>query len=75
MREYAQRHGGRDLGFVGPALYRIAANPRTANGFHHVIRGGNRRYSVTSGWNYVDGLGSPDVAVLARELAAATPAQ
>jgi subtilase family serine protease len=75
MREYAQRHGGRDLGFVGPALYRLAANRHTANGFHRAIRGGNRRYSVTSGWNYVDGLGSPDVSVLARDLAAATPAQ
>ena len=74
-RQYAQRHGGRDLGFVAPALYAIAANPRTANAFHHSLRGGNRRYSVTAGWNYVDGLGSPDVAVLARDLAAASPAR
>ena len=74
-RQYAQRHGGRDLGFIAPALYTIAANPRTANAFHHSIRGGNRRYSVTAGWNYVDGLGSPDVAVLARDLAGALPAQ
>jgi subtilase family serine protease len=72
--QYAQRHGGRELGFVAPALYAIAADPRTANAFHHSIRGGNRRYSVTAGWNYVDGLGSPDVAVLARDLAAASPA-
>jgi hypothetical protein len=25
---------------------------------------------VTPAWNYVDGLGSPDVAVMARDLAA-----
>ncbi len=75
LRQYAQRHGGRDLGFIGPALYRIAANPRTAGAFHRAVRGGNRRYSVTTGWNYVDGLGSPDVARLARALAPSTPGQ
>ena len=67
LRQYAERHGGRDLGFVAPALYAIAANPRS-NAFHHAVRGGNRHYSVTAGWNYVDGLGSPDVAALARAL-------
>jgi kumamolisin len=74
-RQYAQRHGGRDLGFIAPTLYAIAGNPRTANAFHHSLRGGNRRYGVTAGWNYVDGLGSPDVAVLARDLAAVSPAR
>jgi kumamolisin len=69
-REYAQRHHAADPGFIAPALYRLAANSRTANAFHRALRGGNRRFSVTPGWNYVDGLGSPDVAVLARELAA-----
>jgi subtilase family serine protease len=75
LRQYAQRHGGRDLGFIGPALYTIAADPRTADAFHHAVRGGNRRYSITPGWNYVDGLGSPDVAVLTRALAAGSPAR
>jgi kumamolisin len=70
MREYAQRHGARDLGFIAPLLYRLAANPATADAFHKPIRGGNRRFSVTPAWNYVDGLGSPDVAVMARDLAA-----
>jgi subtilase family serine protease len=69
-REYGQRHHAADPGFIAPALYRLAANPRTANAFHRAIRGGNRRFGVTAGWNYVDGLGSPDVALLARELAA-----
>jgi kumamolisin len=69
-REYGQRHHAADPGFVGPTLYRLAADPRTAGAFHHAVRGGNRRFSVTAGWNYVSGLGSPDVAVLARELAA-----
>ncbi len=70
MREYAQRHGARDLGFIAPLLYRLAANPATADAFHKPVRGGNRRFSVTPGWNYVDGLGSPDVAVMARDLIA-----
>jgi kumamolisin len=69
LREYAQRHHAADPGFIAPALYRLAGNPRTASAFHRAIRGGNRRFSVTPGWNYVSGLGSPDVARLARELA------
>src|SRR5205807_782964 len=71
MREYAAHHHAPDPGFIAPALYRLAANPRTAVGFHRALRGGNRRFSVTAGWNYVSGLGSPDVALLARELSAA----
>jgi subtilase family serine protease len=70
VREYAQRHHAADPGFIAPALYRLAANPRTANAFHRAVRGGNRRFSVTAGWNYVSGLGSPDVARLARDLGA-----
>jgi kumamolisin len=70
MREYAQRQGVADLGFIAPALYRIAANPATKNAFHQPLRGGNRKYSVTQGWNYVTGLGSPDVAALARDMVA-----
>jgi kumamolisin len=68
MRQYAQRHGVRELGFVAPLLYRLAAHTSTANAFHEPVRGGNRRYSVGPGWNYVSGLGSPDVAVMARDL-------
>lgn len=72
MREYAQRHGVRDLGFIAPLLYRIAADPSTAKAFHEPVRGGNRRFLVTPGWNYVSGLGSPDVDVLARALVQAS---
>ena len=68
MREYAQRNGVRDLGFIAPLLYRIAANPATAHAFHEPVRGGNRRFLVTPGWNYVSGLGTPDLALLARDL-------
>ncbi len=68
MRAYAERHHAGSVGFLAPLLYRLAADPSTARAFHQAVRGGNRRYSVTPGWNYVTGLGSPDVAVLAREL-------
>jgi kumamolisin len=71
MREYAQRHGVADLGFIAPLLYRLAANPATASDFHEPTRGANRLYPVAPGWNYVAGLGSPDVAALARDLTAA----
>jgi kumamolisin len=68
MREYAARQRARDLGFIAPLLYRIAANPSTAAAFREPVRGGNRRYPTSAGWNYVTGLGSPDVAALARAL-------
>jgi kumamolisin len=71
MRQYAQRHGVRDLGFIAPLLYRIAAASATARAFHQPVRGGNRRFLVTPGWNYVSGLGSPDVALLAKALSQA----
>jgi subtilase family serine protease len=70
IREYAQRHGVAQLGFMAPLLYEIANNPATANAFHEPVRGGNRWYSAGPGWNYVAGLGSPDVAALARDLVA-----
>jgi subtilase family serine protease len=71
IREYAQRHGVPDLGFIAPLLYRIAADPASARDFHQPVRGGNRFYLVTPGWNFVSGLGSPDVAALAADLTAA----
>jgi kumamolisin len=41
-------------------LYTLAETP--ANGvFHDVVTGGNRFYDATPGWDYVTGLGSPDV--------------
>lgn len=70
MREYAERHGVSRIGFVAPLLYRLAASPATANAFHEPVSGGNRLFSVTSKWNFVSGLGSPDVAVMARDLVA-----
>ncbi|HWE31995.1 MAG TPA: S53 family peptidase [Solirubrobacteraceae bacterium] len=70
MREYAQRHGVSQIGFLAPLLYELAANPSTRSAFHEPVAGGDRRFSVAPGWNFVTGLGSPDVAVMARDLVA-----
>jgi len=67
--QLAARNGnGRGLGFLGPTLYQIANGPDAA-AFHDVTRGGNLRHRATPGWDFATGLGSPDVAVLARALA------
>jgi len=34
------------------------------------VRGGNRHFTATPGWDYATGLGTPDVYGLARDLAA-----
>ena len=57
------------LPYLNPVLYRLAASP-TPDLFHDVIRGGNRFYRATPGWDYATGLGSPRVVNLARAIAA-----
>jgi subtilase family serine protease len=63
--QYAHRH----LGFVNPALYRIAASPADHRAFHDVASGNNTAkfpprtftgYRAAPGWDPVTGLGSPD---------------
>jgi kumamolisin len=48
-------------------LYAVAAQPG-GGAFHDVTTGGNRFHDAGPGWDYVTGLGTPDVA---RLLAAA----
>jgi subtilase family serine protease len=67
------------LGFVNPALYRIAASPAYHRAFHDITSGNNTvkfppktftGYRAAPGWDPVTGLGSPDaqwlVSLLAR---------
>jgi kumamolisin len=68
IRQYAQRRGVGRLGYINPALYRIASTPQPFPPFHDVTRGGNRYYQATRGWDYSTGLGTPDVWNLARDL-------
>jgi subtilase family serine protease len=75
----ADQIAGRDLGFINPALYQVAANPaQYAADFHDVTVGCNQTdpsvpgYCSSPGWDAVTGLGTPDAAHLLPDLIAAT---
>jgi subtilase family serine protease len=74
----ADQIANRDLGFINPALYQIAANPaKYANDFYDVTTGSNKTtsipgYSASQGWDAVTGLGTPNAANLIPDLIAAT---
>jgi subtilase family serine protease len=76
----ADQIAGRDLGFLNPALYAVAADPaKYAADFYDVTTGNNQAdpsipgYPATAGWDAVTGLGTPNVANLIPDLIAATP--
>lgn len=75
----ADQIGGKNVGFMNPALYQIASDPgKYANDFYDVTVGNNQTtsipgYSASTGWDAVTGLGSPNVANLIPDLIAATP--
>ncbi len=75
----ADQKAGRDLGYINPALYKIAASnaAKYANDFYDVTVGNNQTtsipgYSASTGWDAVTGLGTPNVANLLPDLIAAT---
>lgn len=74
----ADQFAGHDLGFVNPALYRIAGTARYRTAFHDITTGNNTvefppqvftGYQAAPGWDAVTGLGSPDAQVLVPLLA------
>jgi len=67
---YAGRHGAGQLGFVDPMLYAIAGRSQQMPAFHDVTLGANRYYPAARGWDFATGLGSPEVANLARDVVA-----
>jgi subtilase family serine protease len=78
--QYAHRH----LGFVNPAIYRIARSSQYHQAFHDVTAGPSNTaefppttitgYRAARGWDPVTGWGSPDAQVLIPLLARyATP--
>jgi subtilase family serine protease len=75
----ADQIAGRDLGFLNPALYRIANDPaKYAADFYDVFEGNNGccgepGYNASKGWDAVTGLGTPNVANLIPDLIAASP--
>ncbi len=70
IHQYAASRGVGRLGFVDPILYAVAASKQPFPPFHDITRGGNRFYQATRGWDFVTGLGSPDVYDLARDVVA-----
>lgn len=66
MDQYLQAHGGRALGAINPLLYKVAATTPAA--FHDITLGGNAVDTAQPHYDYVTGLGSPNVAVLAGAL-------
>lgn len=70
----ADEIAGLDLGYINPALYKIAADPtKYANDFFDVTVGQNQTssipgYSATTGWDAVTGLGTPNAANLVPDL-------
>lgn len=74
----ADQYAHRDLGFVNPALYRIARSLRYHQAFHDITRGNNTvkfppktitGYHAGPGWDPVTGLGSPNAQMLIPLLA------
>jgi subtilase family serine protease len=74
----ADQQAGHDLGFVNPAIYRIAQSPAYRSAFHDVTSGNNTvkdppvtitGYHAARGWDPVTGWGTPNAQVLIPLLA------
>ena len=74
----ADQYAGRHLGFVNPAIYRIAQSPAYHRAFHDITSGNNTAqfppvtitgYNAGPGWDPVTGWGTPDAANLIPLLA------
>jgi subtilase family serine protease len=74
----ADQYAGRHLGFVNPAIYRIARSGRYHLAFHDITTGNNtvrfppktiKGYRAARGWDPVTGWGSPNANVLVPLLA------
>jgi subtilase family serine protease len=74
----ADQAAGRPLGFVNPAMYRIARGPAYHRAFHDVVTGDNSvlwptgivvGYNAGAGWDPVTGWGSPNAQFLVPLLA------
>jgi subtilase family serine protease len=69
----ADQEAGHPLGFVNPAIYRIAQGPLYHKAFHDITTGNNTvslngvtitGYEAGSDWDPVTGWGTPDAQVL-----------
>ncbi|GCF06633.1 S53 family peptidase [Dictyobacter arantiisoli] len=67
----ANQMAGHPLGFINPALYKIAASDTYHQAFHDIVNGNNSNqsakvqgYSAAPGWDAVTGLGTPNAQYL-----------
>jgi kumamolisin len=67
MNQYLQANGGTAVGDLNPLLYRVAAGSQLP-GFRDVSLGANAVDVSVPGYDLVTGLGSPNVANLARNI-------
>ncbi len=74
----ANQMAGRPLGFINPALYKLAASSTYAQDFHDITQGNNSNpearvngYNAVAGWDPVTGLGSPNAVKLVPDLISA----
>ena len=76
----ADQEAGHPLGFVNPAIYRIARGPEYHQAFHDITTGNNTYvlgsppvtitgYRAGPGWDPVTGWGTPDAQILVPLLA------
>jgi len=74
----ANQVAGHPLGFINPALYKLAASATYHQDFRDITIGNNSNlqaqvtgYSAAAGWDAVTSLGSPNAAKLIPDLIAA----
>jgi subtilase family serine protease len=79
----ANQMAGHPLGFLNPALYKLASSSNYTRDFHDITQGNNSvrvhdtlvpGYNAAPGWDPVTGLGSPDAEHLLPDLIAAMSA-
>jgi subtilase family serine protease len=70
INQYLQNQHVVPLGSANPTLYGVFHSPQAAPAYHDVTGGNNLFYPATSGYDMASGIGSPDVANLAQDLAA-----
>jgi hypothetical protein len=74
----ANQMAGHPLGFINPALYKLAGSSTYTQDFRDITEGNNTNrmanvqgYSTAPGWDPVTGLGAPDAEKLIPDLIAA----
>jgi len=67
MNQYLRERGGHLLGSLNPLLYKMAEGAGQP-GFRDIVLGGNAVANAGPGYDMVTGLGTPDVANLARNV-------